>query len=324
MKTSTAPMPHRTALTPVAVAFTLVSLCWTGWSITDLVQSGWWGILAAVSVDGLWGVVQYLSYKGIGGRITATVEWITLGVACGLLAWHGWTITHAAAFAGALPPIVAKIAWTGDVRLRRDPTALTTEQEAEINSVIRDSEYIARRRAAEIEREAAEEIALIRAQGKVAIERDEVTFQVELERIQKRGELSRRTPLGITASSGQPSERAADQAIRDNASGRPDTAADTVQDTSGQRDSGPDSTSGHEDPTPPLDPATSTDTRPDSPDPLSALAEAASGPSDLVRSLAAHGVPRDVLVSEAVRLRPDMVADSIRRTAKRLGEGPYL
>jgi len=211
VKTAAAPGPRLTALTPVAIAFTLVSLCWTGWSITDLVQSGRWGILAAVSVDGLWGVVQYLSYKGVGGRITATIEWVTLGVACGLLAWHGWNITHAAAFAGALPPIVAKIAWTGDVRLRRDPVALTAEQEAEINSVIRDSEYIARRRAAEIERDAAEEIALIRAQGKVAIERDDVTFQVEMERIRKRDELSRRTPLGISPSSEQPASRAAEQ-----------------------------------------------------------------------------------------------------------------
>lgn len=211
MKTRTAPRPRITALTPIAIAFTLVSLCWTGWSITDLVQSGKWGILAAVSVDGLWGVVQYLSYKGIGGRLTAIVEWITLGVACGLLAWHGWNITHAAAFASALPPIVAKIAWVGDVKLRRDPTALTAEQEAEINTVIRDSEYIARRRAAEIEWEAAEEIALIRAQGKVTVERDDVTFQVELERIRKRDELSRRAPLGITASSEHPSGRAADQ-----------------------------------------------------------------------------------------------------------------
>ncbi|MEH0417842.1 hypothetical protein [Streptomyces sp. B21-083] len=305
-----------TALTPVAIVFTLVSLCWTGWSITDLVQSGWWGILAAVSVDGLWGVVQYLSYKGIGGRLIVIVEWITLGVACGLLAWHGWSITHAAAFAGALPPIVAKIAWTGDVRLRRDPTALTAEQEAEINSVIRDSEYIGRKRAAEIEREAAEEIALIRAQGKVAIERDEVTFQVELERIQKRGELSRRTPLGIAASS--------ERAIQGNASGRPDAEADTVQDTSGQSDSEPDETSGRDDSRTTPDALTSPDVRPDSPDPLSEIAKKASGPSDLVRALAAHGVRKDDLVSEAVRLRPDIKADSIRRTAKRLGEGPYL
>lgn len=291
-----------TALTPIAILFTLVSLGWTGWSITDLVQSGAWGILAAVSVDGLWGVVQYLSYKGIGGRLTAAVEWITLGVACALLGWHGWTITHAAAFAGALPPIVAKIAWTGDVRLRRDPTALTAEQEGEINDVIRDSEYISRRRAAEIEREAAEEVALIRAQGKVALERDEVTFQIELERIRKREEIQRRTPLALTASVPPDS---------------PDKTPDTRPDTSGQPD--------NEQDTEPDEPSvTSTDSRPDTTDALKQIASAASGPADLVRTLSAHGVPRPDLVSEAIRLRPDMNPDSIRRTAKRLGEGPYL
>jgi hypothetical protein len=58
--------------------------------------------------------------------------------------------------------------------------------------------------------------------------------------------------------------------------------------------------------------------------PLSEIAKKASGPADLVKALAAHGIPKDALVSEAIRLRPDMVADSIRRTAKRLGEGPYL
>ena len=125
-------------------------------------------------------------------------------------------------------------------------------------------------------------------------------------------------------------EAAADQAIdvvqqaEDAPSGHPDTDADTPPDTSGHPDNEPDTASGQDEPEPDSTPLTSPDTRPDSPDPLSVLAEAASGPSDLVRALAAHGVPKDELVSEAVRLRPDMVADSIRRTAKRLGEGPYL
>ncbi|MGW9058891.1 hypothetical protein [Streptomyces sp. NPDC055733] len=291
-----------TALTPLAILFTLVSLGWTGWSITDLVQSGAWGLLAAVSVDGLWGTVQYLSYKGIGGRFVETIEWITLAVACALLGWHGWDITPAAAFAGALPPIVAKIAWTGDIRLRRDPTALTADQEAEINAVIRDSEYISRRRAAEIEREAAEEVALIRAQGKVALERDDVTFQVELERIRKRDEIHRRTPLALSASTHPDT---------------PDNPTDTRPDTSGQPDNGQDTA-------PDTPPVISKDTRPDTPDALKQIASAASGPADLVRTLSAHGVPQPSLVSEAIRLRPDMNRDSIRRTAKRLGEGPYL
>ena len=190
-----------TALTPIALVFTAVSLCWTGWSIADLIESGAWVILAAVSVDGLWGVVQYLSYKRIGGRVIEVVEWVTLIVACSLLAWHGWTITPAAAFAGALPPIVAKISWVGDIRLRLlrsyDPTALTVEQEAEINDVIRDSEYQARLKAAEIEREAAEDIAAIRAKGKVDMERLEVDFEVGIKEITTRADLRRRTPVTL-------------------------------------------------------------------------------------------------------------------------------
>lgn len=296
MKTVAALRPRLTALTPIAIAFTLVSLCWTGWSITDLVQSGRWGILAAVSVDGLWGVVQYLSYKGIGGRITTAVEWITLGVACGLLAWHGWNITHAAAFAGALPPIVAKIAWTGDVKLRRDPTALTAEQETEINSVIRDSEYIARRRAAEIERDAAEDIALIRAQGKVAIERDEVTFQVELERIRKRDELSRRTPLGISANSERSSGRAAEQPIGE----QPEQLASSPSMPSEQ---------------PANNPMTSANLDPEQPT-----------IADLAREQIAI-TPSNTAATDAVMaLRPDANRDSVAAAVRRERRkaGPYL
>ncbi|MEU7416726.1 inorganic phosphate transporter [Streptomyces antibioticus] len=62
-------------------------------------------------------------------------------------------------------------------------------------------------------------------------------------------------------------------------------------------------------------PVTSEDSRPD---PLRTIADQASGPSDLVRTLAGHIHP-DTLVDTAVRLRPDLKADSIRRTAKRLG-----
>lgn len=119
-------------------------------------------------------------------------------------------------------------------------------------------------------------------------------------------------------------EAAADQAITVSAGQSPDTETDKAPDASRQPDNAPDTASGRDEPASTTEAVTSPDTRPDSPDPLSVLAEAASGPSDLVRSLAAHGVPREALVSEAVRLRPDMVADSIRRTAKRLGEGPYL
>jgi hypothetical protein len=117
---------------------------------------------------------------------------------------------------------------------------------------------------------------------------------------------------------------ASQPAAEDVVSECPDADSDTAPDTSGQTDNEADTVSGREETETTRETPTSPDTRPDSPDPLSEIAKAASGPSDLVRSLATHGVPKDALVSEAVRLRPDMVADSIRRIAKRLGEGPYL
>jgi hypothetical protein len=59
-------------------------------------------------------------------------------------------------------------------------------------------------------------------------------------------------------------------------------------------------------------------------DPLVELVRSATGPSDLVRTLSGHGVPRADIAATAARLRPDLNQDSIRRTAKRLGDGPYL
>lgn len=88
----------------------------------------------------------------------------------------------------------------------------------------------------------------------------------------------------------------------DRASGRPDGYPDAVPDTSGHKH------------------LTSQDTHPD---PLREIADDAAGPSDLVRTLSGHGVHADDLVKTATRLRPDMNADSIRRTAKRI-TGPYL
>lgn len=203
-----------TPMTPVATFFTLVSLAWTGYSITDLMAAGLWGLLAAVSVDGLWGVVQFLDYKGIGGKTVHRFGWLALACASGLLAYHGSTINPAAAIAGALPPIVAKAAWLGDIRLRRDPTALTPGQESEINDVIRDSEYIARMKGARIHRDAAEEIASIQAQARVTLARDEADFQVTVERIRKRAEIERRTPLALPPTQAPGFDVAAEEAVR--------------------------------------------------------------------------------------------------------------
>jgi hypothetical protein len=432
-----------------ALALAALSLAWSAYSITGLMDSGPYGLTVAVAGDIGWVTVLWAEAHGvtIGGHRWPSVlaGWlIAIGVGV-LLAIHGAAAPeHATAQAIAGPFVVAvgKLVWLFALAALRDPAALTPEQQAEIDAVIRDSEYKARLRHAR----ADGEIAGIKAQARTTLARDEADFEITLERMQKRAELARRTPLALppgpsastfdgvaeqtievaqearpaapvepprkrqppTAPAGSDGEVVEDvaslfcsahapvvyflrngtrlkigtsQSLRrritslslrredvirvehgdqqyerslhrrfadlrvdetewfelrgalaeylgllseNSVSGQPDMEADTTPDTSGQPDAEPDIVSGQAAPAPTPEPATSTDTHPDSPDPLSVIATAASGPADLVKALAAHGVPVGDLVSEAVRLRPDMVADSIRRTAKRLeGTGFY-
>lgn len=293
-----------TPMTPIAAFFTLVSLAWTGYSVTDLMAAGLWGLLAAVSVDGLWGVVQFLDYKGIGGKTVRGLGWVALACASGLLAYHGSTINPAAAIAGALPPIVAKAAWLGDIRLRRDPTALTPGQESEINDVIRDSEYIARMKAAQIHRDAAEEIALIKAQAKVTLARDDADFTVGVERLRKRAELERRTPLAINPSPPPPSlDRVAEQAIKviDEHGEQPPSTAITPASNPGDQ----------------IANSALTSPIPDREQPSIA---------DLVREQIANTADNPTAVRNVLALRPDANKDSVAaavRRARRQMEGGY-
>ncbi|MFE3031553.1 GIY-YIG nuclease family protein [Streptomyces canus] len=418
-----------------AVALAALSLAWSGYAITDLMHSGKFGLSVALAGDIGWITVLWAEYKGItlaGRRWAPTLAgWlIAVGVAL-LLVIHGHEAGgRAQAIAGPFVVAVGKIVWAFALAAMKDTTAPTPEQQAEIDAVIRESSYKAQLHDAR----ADAEIARIRAEARTTLARDEADFEVTLERIHKRAELNRRTPLALTAGrdreeAEQPIEVAREappvittalppktfkrqppaapagpygevvadvsvlfgsahapvvyflrngtrvkigtsqnlrrritslslrredvvrvehgdqqyerelhrrfESLRvdetewfelrgslaeylglldpDTASGRPDEIPDTDPDTSGREAEEPEAV-----------PLTSPDARPDSPDPLSEIAQAATGPAELVRSLAAHGIPKDALVSEAVRLRPDMVADSIRRTAKRLGEGPYL
>jgi hypothetical protein len=431
-----------------AAALAVLSLIWSAYAITDLMHSGKFGLSVAIAGDIGWITVLWAEYKGVtiaGYRWAAPVAgWlIAVGVAY-LLIIHGAEHSRSQAIAGPFVVLVGKIVWAFALEAMRDPTALTLEQQAEINSVIRDSAYTAQMHHARAEGE----IAGIQAEARTTLARDEVDFRIHLERVRKRAEIERRTPLALpSTAAGTSFERSAEQAIEvigeqdgqppaiapvppqkprkrqppaapagpcgqavedvsalfngahapvvyflrngrrvkigtsqnlrrritslslrredvirvehgdqqyerslhrrfedlrvdetewfelrgalaeylgvivtDSASGYPDAKADIRPDASGR----PDTPSGQGNRETHTGPLTSPEARPDSPDPLSEVARTATGPAHLVRSLAAYGVPLDELVSEAVRLRPDMVADSIRRTAKRLGEGPYL
>jgi hypothetical protein len=300
-----------------------LSVVWSGYAISDLMNSGPWGITVAVAGDIGWITVLWAEANRvrIAGRTwPATVAgWLIAAGVGTLLAIHGASGpdgSGAKAAAGVLVIAVSKIVWLFALAADRDPAALTDEQESTLADARRDQAYNAELNEITldgVEQDAAARIARIRAEGRVTLAQDQTDFEVRLERHRMAGEIERKTPLAITMYG-----RA--MLPSDTGSERPDATADT----SGQADAEPDTASGPDEPDPTPEPVTSTDIRPDSPDPLSAIASAASGPADLVKALATHGVPASALVSEAVRLRPDMVADSIRRTAKRLeGTGFY-
>lgn len=123
--------------------------------------------------------------------------------------------------------------------------------------------------------------------GEIHARRAEQNALAKVQRERERYALDRGPDITMSAVQDSP----------DNASGRPSASPDAVLGQSSPK------------------PITSEDT---SPDPLRTIADKASGPSDLVRTLSGH-VHQDALVETAIRLRPDFKADSIRRTAKRLG-----
>ncbi|MER5715742.1 hypothetical protein [Streptomyces sp. NPDC002132] len=206
---------HRPPILYGAGILAVLSLIWSGYAIADLMHSGKFGLSVAVAGDVGWITVLWAEYKGVtlGGRrwaATAAGWAIAVGVAV-LLVIHGDEAGgRAQAIAGPFVVLVGKIVWAFALEAMKDPTALTPEQQAEINSVIRDSEFTARMRHAQ----ADGEIAGIQAEARTTLARDEAHFQIHLERVRKRAEIDRRTPLALTSGPAPTSfDRVAEQAI---------------------------------------------------------------------------------------------------------------
>jgi len=183
-----------------ALALAALSLAWSAYSITGLMDSGPYGLTVAVAGDIGWVTVLWAEAHGVtigGYRWPAVLAGWLIAIGVGvLLAIHGAAATeHATAQAIAGPFVVAvgKLVWLFALAALRDPAALTPEQQAEIDAVIRDSEYKARLRHAR----ADGEIAGIKAEARTTLARDEADFEITLERMQKRAELARRTPLAL-------------------------------------------------------------------------------------------------------------------------------
>jgi hypothetical protein len=201
----------------------VLSLIWSGYAITDLMHSGPFGLSVAIAGDIGWITVLWAEAKGvtIAGKAWAPIVagwFIAVGVAV-LLVFHGVDVGgQAQAIAGPFVVLVGKLVWTFALAAMRDPAAPTPEQQAELNAVMRDSAH----EAGMLHARAQAQIARIRAEASVTLARDEADFEIGLERLDKRAELHRRTPLVLppnTASALLPEpantefDEAAEQAI---------------------------------------------------------------------------------------------------------------
>lgn len=287
-----------------AVILAVLSLAWSAYSITDLMDSGPYGLTVALAGDIGWVTVLWAEAHGvtIAGRAWPAVAagWlIAVGVGV-LLAVHGVAAhEHATAQAIAGPFVVAvgKLVWLFALAALRDPAGPTSEQQSELNTVMRNSAH----EAAMLHARAQAEIARIRAQASVTLVRDETDFEIGLERIDKRAELHRRTPLALNPSTPATSfDQFAEQAIGEHGEQPPSTPSMLASSPSEQ-------------------PANN---------PLNRANPVPEQPSiaDLVREQIANTTDNATAVRNVLAVRPDAnkesVAASVRRERKKAG--PYL
>jgi hypothetical protein len=129
-----------------AYALAGLSLAWSGYAITDLMNSGKFGLSVALAGDIGWLTVLWAEHRGVKARIRGKaidpeiIGWvIALGVAV-LLFLHGREGgSLGQTIAGPFVVLVGKAVWAFALPALRDPAALHAEQEDEIHDVMRDS-----------------------------------------------------------------------------------------------------------------------------------------------------------------------------------------
>lgn len=184
-----------------AYALAGLSLIWSGYAITDLINSGWFGLSVALAGDIGWITVMWAEHRRIAGRYATVAGWVIALMVGALLVLHG-VLAHdlGQAIAGPFVVLVGKTVASFALLAMRDPAALTDEQEAEINDVIRVGEYKARMHAArldEFNRDAEAAIARIKAEARVTLVRDDEDFRIGMERLEKRAAIERNSRIAI-------------------------------------------------------------------------------------------------------------------------------
>jgi len=195
-------MPTRISRQPPivygAALLSVLSLFWSAYAITDLMQSGRFGLSVALAGDIGWITVLWAEYKGItitGRRwpVTAAGWAIALGVAA-LLVIHGEQAGgHAQAVAGPFVVVTGKVVWVFALEALKDPTSPTAEQRTELDTLMRNSAH----QSAMLHARNKTVIDRIKAEAEITMARDETDFRVALDRAEKAAEIQRRTPLSI-------------------------------------------------------------------------------------------------------------------------------
>lgn len=185
----------------IAAIFTAASAVWTLYSVWDMLGVGPVALTAGLGAEGLW-VGGMLAYRVKPTRLTATAMIAGLVGTLAILSIHGAMAYGWGGIVAAVPPLAAELFWHVDGQLSADPAALTTEQQNQVNGLIREARYITAEAAAEQQREDAQhaaKLARIRRDGDLRMAEDRVDFEVHLERIGMQRQINRRAPLALPA-----------------------------------------------------------------------------------------------------------------------------
>lgn len=217
--------PRPPAIIYGARALAVLSLIWSGYALTDLMDSGFFGVSVALAGDIGWLTILWAEYRGIpllGRQYAAPLAGWLIAAAVGyLLVIHGAEHSRAQAIAGPLVVFVGKVVWAFALAALKDPTAPTPEQLAELHAELRDTAH----GTAMLNARAQGHIDRIKAEAGVTMVRDETDFEITLERLDKQAEIHRRSPFAITASV-RPTGQA--NVIAEPAREQPSTTANTI------------------------------------------------------------------------------------------------
>lgn len=185
-----------------ALLLATLSLIWSGYAITDVMDSGRFGLSVAVAGDIGWLTIMWAEYQRFGGRPVIAAGWLIAAGASALLLIHGIDERSVAqSIAGPFVVLVAKTVGTITLLALRDPAALTAVQEAEINDVIREGERTARlNQAHRINAQLAAdgEIERIRQEARITAAQDRADFDNARERIKMHAEIQRLSPWTLS------------------------------------------------------------------------------------------------------------------------------